>query len=190
MPKEEIFPAISQAFPGPYLMIGDRTTDRRVAQTHGFGFVAAPMATARRRNSPGQTPCVPQPARFLRPSSGLAPIKNRAEPGSARFSALSTIFLAKLHAKFTLVCYTLARRDCDETHPDHRRRPGHSGASARVFTGRRLQNHAGLRRRGRLWTGFTAARSTWCCWTSCCQKLTASACASSSAVPPASPSSC
>lgn len=39
VPKEEIFPAISQAFPGPYLMIGDRTTDRRVAQTHGFGFV-------------------------------------------------------------------------------------------------------------------------------------------------------
>lgn len=28
VPKEEIFPAISQAFPGPYLMIGDRTTDR------------------------------------------------------------------------------------------------------------------------------------------------------------------
>lgn len=39
MPKEEIFPAISQAFPGPYLMIGDRATDRRVAQAHGFGFV-------------------------------------------------------------------------------------------------------------------------------------------------------
>ena len=35
-PKEEIFPLISAQFPGPYLVIGDRASDFKVAQAHGL----------------------------------------------------------------------------------------------------------------------------------------------------------
>ena len=35
-PKEEIFLEIAAQFPGPYLVIGDRDSDMRVAQVHGL----------------------------------------------------------------------------------------------------------------------------------------------------------
>ena len=38
-PKESIFPDIAAAFPGEYLMIGDRASDRRVAEVHGIHFL-------------------------------------------------------------------------------------------------------------------------------------------------------
>ena len=38
-PKEEIFPEIAAGYEGPYLMIGDRASDKKVAKTHGFAFI-------------------------------------------------------------------------------------------------------------------------------------------------------
>ena len=38
-PKEEIFPDVQAKFPGEYLMIGDRASDRRVAEIHGIHFL-------------------------------------------------------------------------------------------------------------------------------------------------------
>ncbi len=38
-PKEDIFPEIAAKFPGEYLMIGDRSSDRRVAEIHGIHFL-------------------------------------------------------------------------------------------------------------------------------------------------------
>lgn len=38
-PKEEIFPYIQRKFPGDYCMIGDRASDRRVAEIHDIHFL-------------------------------------------------------------------------------------------------------------------------------------------------------
>lgn len=39
-PKEAIFPTIAAVYPGPYRMIGDRASDKKVADTHHFPFIA------------------------------------------------------------------------------------------------------------------------------------------------------
>lgn len=38
-PKEEIFPDVAKNFPGEYCMIGDRASDRKVAEVHGIHFI-------------------------------------------------------------------------------------------------------------------------------------------------------
>ena len=39
IPKEEIFPDVVNRFPGEYCMIGDRASDRKVAEVHGIHFI-------------------------------------------------------------------------------------------------------------------------------------------------------
>ena len=64
VPKEQIFPAVAAAFHGPYLMIGDRATDRRVAQAHGFGFVGCTYGYGTPAELSGAAALCPSPSQL------------------------------------------------------------------------------------------------------------------------------